>query len=264
MNTSGDAADQVMRMMLEGTEVLIRLSGSGAKHTALLLNSMLKQNSKTRGAQRLSNMLRSGKPIKVYTFQHKDMEKFKEVAKEYGILYCILKEKDKTGGVFDVFIRAEDESKISRIIERFNLCCVDPTQLKTEIMREQQKKEQAGRNDVSSKQTNPASSKEDGVVEDLMSGSDKKGEENTTNPNLARAEEKRKTYVKRMIDNPSEQLSGHTTKRYKRSSEQNKPQSKRSVREQIADIKMQREIRNNIDEKSKNRSITKKFKTKER
>ena len=30
MNTSGEAADQVMRMMLEGTEVLIKLSGKGA------------------------------------------------------------------------------------------------------------------------------------------------------------------------------------------------------------------------------------------
>ena len=63
MNTSGDAADQVMRMMLEGTEVLIRLSGSGAKHTALLLNSILKQNSRTRGSQRLSNIIAQAKHI---------------------------------------------------------------------------------------------------------------------------------------------------------------------------------------------------------
>ena len=37
MNTSGEAADQVMRMMLNGAEVLIKLSGSGAKNAAVLL-----------------------------------------------------------------------------------------------------------------------------------------------------------------------------------------------------------------------------------
>lgn len=35
MNTSGEAADQVMRMMLNGTEVLLKLSGAGAKQTAV-------------------------------------------------------------------------------------------------------------------------------------------------------------------------------------------------------------------------------------
>lgn len=36
MNTSGEAADQVMRMMLNGAEVLVKLSGSGAKNAAVL------------------------------------------------------------------------------------------------------------------------------------------------------------------------------------------------------------------------------------
>ena len=40
MNTSGDAAEQVMRMSLEGAEILIKLTGSGAKNAAVLLYSM--------------------------------------------------------------------------------------------------------------------------------------------------------------------------------------------------------------------------------
>ena len=43
MNTSGEAADQVMRMMLNGAEVLIKLSGSGAKNAAVLLYSIARQ-----------------------------------------------------------------------------------------------------------------------------------------------------------------------------------------------------------------------------
>ena len=80
MNTNADAADQVVRIALESTTFLVKLTGTGAKHTALLLFSILKQNKKTRGAQRLSNMLRSGKPIKVYTFKAEDMAKYRTAA----------------------------------------------------------------------------------------------------------------------------------------------------------------------------------------
>lgn len=66
MNTSGEAAEQVMRMSLEGAEILIKLTGSGAKNAAVLLYSIYKEQNKTRGKERLTNMLRSGKPLKVY------------------------------------------------------------------------------------------------------------------------------------------------------------------------------------------------------
>ncbi len=143
MNTSGEAADQVMRMMLNGTEVLLKVSGAGAKHTAVLLYSVLRQQQKTSGAARLSSMLRSGKALKVYTFRDNDLQKFKQHAKEYGVLFCILKDKDKTDGVFDVLVRAEDAAKLTRIIERFKLTQVDATEIKSEIVKdlEAQKKD---------------------------------------------------------------------------------------------------------------------------
>ena len=59
MNTSGEAADQVMRMMLNGAEVLIKLSGSGAKNAAVLLYSIARQQKKTKGAARLDKNLRA-------------------------------------------------------------------------------------------------------------------------------------------------------------------------------------------------------------
>ena len=87
MNTGGESAELLMKMMLNGSEVLIRLTGSGAKNVAVLLYSVLREQNKTKGSERLSNMLRSGKKLRVYTFQDKDLQKFKEVAKQYGILY---------------------------------------------------------------------------------------------------------------------------------------------------------------------------------
>ena len=48
MNTSGEAADQVMRMMLNGAEVLVKLSGSGAKNAAVICIRLLVSKRKQR------------------------------------------------------------------------------------------------------------------------------------------------------------------------------------------------------------------------
>ena len=127
MNYGGDAAEQVVRMSLEGVEVAARITGNGAKNIALLLAAVLKEEQKTKGKARLTNMLKSGKELKVYTIQNRDLKRFSQEAKRYGVLYCVLKDKnDKSDtAVVDVFARAEDASKIQRITERFQLATVD-------------------------------------------------------------------------------------------------------------------------------------------
>ena len=64
MSYSGDAAEQVVRMSLEGVEVAAKITGAGAKEIALLLYAVLKDQKKTKGKTRLTNMLRSGKELK--------------------------------------------------------------------------------------------------------------------------------------------------------------------------------------------------------
>lgn len=127
MNYGGDAAEQVVRMSLEGVEVAARITGTGAKNIAILLAAVLKEEQKTKGKARLTNMLKSGKELKVYTIKNQDLKKFSEEAKRYGVLYCVLKDKnDKSEtAVVDVIARTEDASKIQRITERFQLATVD-------------------------------------------------------------------------------------------------------------------------------------------
>lgn len=127
MNYGGDAAEQVVRMSLEGVEVAARITGTGAKNIAILLAAVLKEEQKTKGKARLTNMLKSGKELKVYTIQNQDLKKFSEEAKRYGVLYCVLKDKNGKSdtAVVDVIARAEDASKIQRITERFQLATVD-------------------------------------------------------------------------------------------------------------------------------------------
>ena len=47
MNAGGDAAEQIVRMSLEGVEVAARITGSGAKNLAVLIAAVLKEEQKT-------------------------------------------------------------------------------------------------------------------------------------------------------------------------------------------------------------------------
>jgi len=123
-------------MSLEGGEVAVKLAGSGAKQLAILLYAILREQKKTKGKTRLTNMLRSGKELKVFAIEDKDLQKFCQEAKRYGILYCVLKDKDATDGLTDIMARAEDASKINRIIQRFDLATVDMAAVKSEIERD--------------------------------------------------------------------------------------------------------------------------------
>ena len=140
MSYSGDAAEQVVRLSLETGEVAVKLAGEGAKQLAILLYAILREQKKTKGKTRLTNMLRSGKELKVFAVKDTDLQLFCREAKKYGVLYCVLKDRDATDGLTDIMVRAEDASKINRIIERFGLATVDMAEVRREI--EQSRQEQ--------------------------------------------------------------------------------------------------------------------------
>ena len=137
MNPGGDAAEQVVRLSLEGVEVAAKISGAGAKNIALLLYAALKEEQKTKGKARLTSMLKSGKELKVYTITNKDLPKFSQEAKRYGVLYCVLKDRKNAdpNAAVDVIARAEDASKIQRITERFKLATVNRADVSLEAIR---------------------------------------------------------------------------------------------------------------------------------
>lgn len=123
MNNSGDAAEQIVRLSLEGMEVTAKLTGTAAKHIAVILLSVLKQEQKTRGKARLSSMIKSGKELKVFAVPQGELKKFIQHAKQYGVLYCVLKDKENENpdAIVDIIARAEDAAKIQRIFDRFEI-----------------------------------------------------------------------------------------------------------------------------------------------
>jgi hypothetical protein len=173
MTNSGDAAEQVVRLSLEGFEVAAKLTGSAAKNIAILLASVLKQEAtqanKTRGKARLTNMIKSGKELKVFSIPNKDLKKFTEQAKRYGVLYCVLRDKNTKGDSvpIDIIARAEDASKIQRIVtesqkaveKREALEKDKPTKSKNEIITEEATRKPIQKDGYS--QSNPTVAKTD-------------------------------------------------------------------------------------------------------
>lgn len=136
MNVSGEAADQVVRMALQTGEVALKITGQGAKQLAALLYAILKGQKKTKGRTRLESMVRTGKPLTVFSVRESDVKEFVKDARRYGVLYCAVRNPRRgRDGMVDMIVREEDASRINRIVERFKFASVrEVAKIQTETM----------------------------------------------------------------------------------------------------------------------------------
>ena len=231
MNTGGEAAEQIVRMSLEGFEVAAKITGAGAKNIAILLYSILKEERKTKGKARLTSMLRSGKELKVFTVKNGDLKKFTQEAKKYGVLYCVLtdrKNKDPNAEV-DVIARAEDASKISRIVDRFNLASVDTASIVTEAEKSKDAKDGQPEPDIGVQEK----AEKDKLLDELM-GKPVQKEENAPNPSVAKTEKSHQSEP--TSEQPKKSAEGATMTKEKPSVREELRKIKESRKEQEAEI----------------------------
>lgn len=133
-----DTADQMMKMTLEGIQVAaeigLKAGGTAAKSLAVTLYAIISDNKKIKGKTNLDNLLKSNKELKVFAIHHSDLKKFCEEAKHYGVLYSVLKEKNNTDGIVDIMVKAEDASKISRMVDKFDLATIDTKAIRESVL----------------------------------------------------------------------------------------------------------------------------------
>lgn len=224
MNTSGEAADQVVRMSMEVGEAALKISGEGAKQLAVLLYAILKEQKKTRGRIRLETLVRSGKPLTVFSVKESDLKKFVQEAKRYGILYCAVRDpKGSSDGMVDIMVKEEDAPRINRIVERFKFASVmEAAQIKTEIQKSREEKSNAKEKKAASgkektkeppkekaspektspekpspgkpqAQPEPEKSQEDLLVDELLGSPTQKEEGQQKNPSLGKTAKSRQS-----------------------------------------------------------------------
>ena len=236
MNMSGDAAEQVVRLSLEGTEVALKLTGSAAKNIAAMLYAVLKNmdKNKTKGRQRLTAMLKSGKELKVFTVSEEHLKPFAAEAKRYGVVYCALRGKGKSAdGMVDVMVRAEDASKINRIVERFKLAAVDTISIKQDIEKSKAEKTAAP---SAPEQAQPDKAEDDRLLDDLMGAPVRKEENAPPNPEAGNTAFFQKAAEKSRPSEPTSKKQSRTAEGTAKS-----PEERPSVREELREIRENRQ-----------------------
>ena len=76
MSVSSESAEQMMRMILEGEEVTLKIAGKSSKELIALIAAIMKSKTQTKGKTRLTSMLKSGKQLKVFSLRKEDLKRF--------------------------------------------------------------------------------------------------------------------------------------------------------------------------------------------
>ncbi|MFQ7396601.1 MAG: DUF3801 domain-containing protein [Neglectibacter sp.] len=77
----GEAADQMVRMLLSGTEVVIRLSGSALKNLLALTLALARNHKKLSGKVNLGKMLRETRDLRQFSMTPEQYKEFQHRAK---------------------------------------------------------------------------------------------------------------------------------------------------------------------------------------
>jgi hypothetical protein len=114
----GEAADQMVRMMLSGTEVAVRLSGSAMKNLLALTLALAKDHKQISGKINLGKMLRETRDLRRFPMTPQQYKQFQRLAKKNKLLYSVIRDKDDRGRVLDVILPVTELARANDIFER--------------------------------------------------------------------------------------------------------------------------------------------------
>lgn len=114
----GEAADQLVRMMLTGTEVAVRLSGSALKNVLALSLALAKNHKRISGKVNLGKMLRETRDLRQFPMTPEQYHQFQKLAKRQMLLYSSIHDRDGRGKIVDVILPVTELDRANQIFER--------------------------------------------------------------------------------------------------------------------------------------------------
>ena len=116
----GEAADQLVRMMLSGGEVAVRLSGSGLKNMLALTLALAKNHKTISGKVNLVKMLKETRDVRRFAMSPEQYQAFKKKAGKQKILFSAIRDTDGHGKVVDVIMPVTEIDRANMIFERIH------------------------------------------------------------------------------------------------------------------------------------------------
>ena len=114
----GEAADQLVRMMLAGGEVAVRLSGSGLKNMLALTLALAKNHKTISGKVNLVKMLKETRDVRRFAMSPEQYQAFKKKAGKQKILFSAIRDTDGHGKVVDVIMPVTEIDRANMVFER--------------------------------------------------------------------------------------------------------------------------------------------------
>ena len=92
----GEAADQLVRMMLSGGEVAVRLTGSAMKNLLAISLALAKSHKKISGKIRMGKMLQQTRDLRVFPMTQEEYRDFRHKARGPKLLYAAIQNSRDT------------------------------------------------------------------------------------------------------------------------------------------------------------------------
>ena len=117
MTNSGDAAETVVRVMLTGTEITLRLTASAAKNLLALSVALAKQHKQISGKTRMKKILKDTRDIRVFPMTRAQYRAFQKKAKPFRLLYASIQNRDSSGQI-DLVLPATELDRANLVFEK--------------------------------------------------------------------------------------------------------------------------------------------------
>lgn len=117
MTNSGDAAETVVRVMLTGTEITLRLTASAAKNLLALSVALAKQHKQISGKTRMKKILKDTRDIRVFPMTKAQYRTFQKKAKPFRLLYASIRDRDSSGQI-DLVLPATELDRANLVFEK--------------------------------------------------------------------------------------------------------------------------------------------------
>ena len=205
----GEAADQLVRMMLSGTEVAVRLSGSAMKNVLALSLALARSHKRISGKVNLGKMLRETRDLRQFPMTPEQYRQFQRLAKRQKLLYSTIRDRDGRGRLIDVILPVTELERANQVFER--MLYQEPSQRRerqgpkqaeraapARQERPEQEKEQEQRPDARGRQKGPVAQRQE---EQPKNGSRSERDWHGTKPNSSIPRERAGTGT--MTERPS-------------------------------------------------------------
>lgn len=108
----------MVRMMLSGGEVAVRLTGSAMKNLLALTMALAKNNQTISGKVSMKKMLGQTRDLRSFPMTPEQYKQFKKYAKKQKILFSAIKDKDDNGKLIDVVMPVTELDRANLIFEK--------------------------------------------------------------------------------------------------------------------------------------------------